>query len=69
MLTIFGVTLTYEAVAFLTLFLASEAIGANPRLKDNGVLQLIVRAASMSRSFRREDDQLEEIKRTLRGGR
>jgi hypothetical protein len=69
MLTIFGVTLTYEAVAFLALFLASEAIGANPRLKDNGVLQLIVRAASLSKSFRREDDQLEEIKRTLRGGR
>jgi len=69
MLTIFGVTLTYEAVAFLALFLASEVIGANPKLKDNGVLQLIVRAASLSKSFRREDDQLEEIKRTLRGGR
>jgi hypothetical protein len=69
MVTLFGITLTYEALAFFLLFLVSEAVGANPKLKDNSVIQLIVRLATLSKGFRKEDDKIEEIKRTLRGGR
>jgi hypothetical protein len=69
MVTLFGITLTYEALAFFLLFLVSEAVGANPKLKDNSVVQLIVRLATLSKGFRKEDDKIEEIKRTLRGGR
>jgi hypothetical protein len=69
MVTFLGITLTYEALAFFLLFLVSEAVGANPKLKDNSVVQLIVRLATLSKGFRKEDDKIEEIKRTLRGGR
>jgi len=69
MVTFLGITLTYEALAFFLLFLVSEAVGANPKLKDNSVIQLIVRLATLSKGFRKEDDKIEEIKRTLRGGR
>lgn len=39
MITILGITLTYETLAFLLLFIASEVIGNNPKLKEGGVRQ------------------------------
>lgn len=68
MITILGISLTYEALGFFLLFLASEVIGLNPKLKENSVLQAIVHFARIAKYGRKEDDQIEEIKRVLRGG-
>ena len=66
MLTIFGVKVSYEALAFFILFLASEYIGLNKKLKSNSVAQIIVRAARLSRPYRKEDDKLREVWKVLR---
>jgi len=66
MLTIFGVKVSYEALAFFILFLASEYIGLNKKLRSNSVAQLIVRAARLSRPYRKEDDKLRQIWKILK---
>ena len=67
MLTLFGVKVSYEALAFFTLFIASEYIGLNKKLRANSVAQLIVRAARLSRPYRKEDDKLRKAIEVLRG--
>jgi hypothetical protein len=42
MLTIFGIKVSYEALAFFALFIGSEIIG-NSKLKENSVVQVILR--------------------------
>jgi hypothetical protein len=69
MITILGITLTYEALGWFVLFLASELIGMNPKLKENSVLQLVLQIATMGKFVRKEDDQIDQIKNVLRGGR
>jgi hypothetical protein len=69
MLTILGITLSYETIAWFVLFIASEYIGMNPKWKENSVLQMIVKIALLTKGVRVEDDKIEDIKRTLRGGR
>lgn len=68
MITILGISLTYEALGFFLLFISSELIGANPALKENSVCQFILSFAKISQFGRKEDDKLEEIKSILRGG-
>jgi hypothetical protein len=65
MITLFGIKLSYEAVVFFGLFIASELIGAS-KYKSNGVAQLIIRASSSLKPFRREDDILQKIKDLLK---
>lgn len=66
MITILGITLTYETAAFLLLFIASEVIGTNPKLKENSVAQLILKSASLVKPLRKEDNKLKQIRDTLR---
>lgn len=67
MLTIFGTKVSIEVLAFFVLFIASEYVGLNKRLRSNSVAQLIVRAARLASPYRKEDDKLSNIKRTLLG--
>lgn len=66
MLTIFGVKVSYEALAFFILFIASEYIGLNKKLRSNSVAQVIVKAARYARPFRKEDDKLREAWKVLK---
>lgn len=66
MITILGITITYEALCFFLLFIASEVIGTSPKLKENSVAQFIVRAAFYLKPLRREDDKLNRIRESLR---
>jgi hypothetical protein len=67
MITIFGVKVSLEALAFFILFLASEYIGLNKKLRSNTVTQFVIRAARLARPFRKEDDKISQIKKILRG--
>ena len=65
MITILGIKFTYESLIFLGLFLGSEVIGAS-KLKDNSVVQLILSGINALKPLRREDDQIQRIKDTLK---
>jgi hypothetical protein len=65
MLTILGIKVSYEALAFLALFLGSEIIGAS-KLKDNSVVQLILSGINALKPLRKEDDQIQRIKDTFK---
>jgi hypothetical protein len=64
MLTILGLKVSYETLAFLALFLGSEIIGAS-KFKSNSIAQLIVKAVDSLKPFRTEDDKIAKIKDTL----
>lgn len=64
MLTFLGIKVSYETLAFLVLFLSSEAIGAS-KLKENNVVQVLLNAVNSLKPFRKEDDQINKIKDTL----
>lgn len=66
MITILGITLTYETLAFFLLFIASEVIGTNSKLAENSVAQLIVKLAFYLKPLRKEDNKLNQIRDTLR---
>ena len=65
MLTFLGIKVSYEALAFLALFLGSEIIGAS-KLKDNSVVQLILSGINALKPLRKEDDQIQHIKDTFK---
>ena len=67
MITIFGAKVSIEALAFFILFIASEYLGLNRKLRSNSVSQFIVKAARLARPFRKEDEKIEKIKKILRG--
>ena len=64
MLTILGLKVSYETLAFLALFLGSEIIGAS-KLKENSIVQLVLNAVNSLKPFRTEDDKISKIKDTL----
>ena len=64
MLTFFGLKVSYETLAFLALFIGSEAIGAS-KLKENSLVQVLLNAVNAIKPFRKEDDQINKIKDTL----
>lgn len=64
MLTILGIKVSYETLAFLALFIISEVIG-NSKLKENSVVQLLLRGVEAVKPHRTEDDQIQQIKDTL----
>ena len=61
MLSIFGAKVSYEAAAFFILFIASEYIGLNRKLRSNSVAQVIVKFARYVAPFRKEDDRVRKI--------
>ena len=65
MLTFLGIKVSHEALVFFALFLGSEVIGAS-RLKDNSVVQLILSGINALKPLRKEDDQIQRIKDTLK---
>jgi hypothetical protein len=64
MLTFLGLKVSYETLAFLALFLASEVVG-NSKLKENSIVQLLLNAVNSLKPFRSEDDKIAKIKDTL----
>ena len=64
MLTFLGIKVSYETLAFLALFLASEVVG-NSKLKENSIVQLLLNAVNSLKPFRTEDDKISKVKDTL----
>lgn len=67
MLTIFGAKVSYEAAIFFALFLTSEYLGTNKRLRSNSVVQAFLRFVVYLKPFRKEDDRIARIKESLKG--
>lgn len=65
MITILGIKVSYEALAFLALFVGSEVIGAS-KLKSNGLVQLLLAGVNALKPLRKEDDQIQRIKDTFK---
>ena len=65
MLTIFGIKVSYEALAFFALFISSEIIG-NSKLKENSVVQVILRGIEAIKPHRIEDDKIQKLKDTFK---
>jgi hypothetical protein len=66
MLTILGITFTYDALVslgFFSLFAYSEYLGGNKRIKSNNVAQQLY---SFLRLKRKEDDKLARILQILK---
>lgn len=64
MLTLFGLKVSYETLAFLALFVASEVVG-NSKLKENSIVQLFLNAVNSLKPFRSEDDKIQKIKDSI----
>jgi len=67
MLTILGVKVSYETLAFFVLFIASEYLGLTKKRRSNSVTQAISMAAAYFSKTRTEDDTVRRIRRTFRG--
>jgi hypothetical protein len=67
MITILGIKVSYETLAFFSLFIASEYLGLTKKRRSNSVTQAITMAAAYFSKTRTEDDTVRRICRTLRG--
>lgn len=67
MLTILGVKVSVETLAFFVLFIASEYLGASKKYKSNGVVQALVSVAAYFKPFRKEDDKINRFKDIFKG--
>ena len=67
MLTILGVKVSYETLAFFVLFIASEYLGLTKKRRSNSVTQAISMAAAYFSKTRTEDDTVRRFRRTFRG--
>lgn len=67
MLTILGIKVSYETLAFFILFISSEYLGIVKKRRANSVTQAITMAAAYFSKTRTEDDTVRRIRRTLRG--
>ena len=66
MITIFGVKVTYETLAFFALFIASEYLGMTKKRKANSVTQAITLAAAYFSKTRTEDDTIRRIRQAIK---
>lgn len=57
MIEILGLKLSYEALAFLALFLASELLPFL-NVKGNGLTDLVLKAAHLIKPYRTEDEKV-----------
>jgi len=64
MLTLFGLKVSYETLAFFALFIASEVVG-NSKLKENSIVQLLLNAVNSLKPFRSEDDKIQKVKDSI----
>jgi len=64
MIEILGIKLSYDVLAFLVLFLSSEIIALSP-LRENGVVQVVLRTLSVLKPTRREDEVVATVKGQL----
>lgn len=62
MIEILGVKLSYEAVAFILAFFASEVIGES-KLKENSVLAMVKSLIDTLKPSRKEDEKVAEVKK------
>jgi hypothetical protein len=65
MITILGIKVSYEALAFFALFIGSEIIGLS-KLRQNTVVQIILRGIEAIKPHRTEDDKIQRIKDTFK---
>lgn len=65
MITILGIKVSYEALAFFVLFIGSEVVGAS-KLKENGIVQIILSGINALKPLRSEDDKIQRIKDSLK---
>jgi hypothetical protein len=64
MIEIIGVKLSYEAVAFLGLFIFDELVPYLP-IKGNNIVQVIQGLTQQVKIFRKEDDAVRAVKAKL----
>ena len=64
MIEIFGITLAWETIGFVSAFVASEVIGSS-KLKENSVAALIKSLIDTLRPARKEDEKVDAIKAKL----
>jgi hypothetical protein len=67
MITILGIKVSYETLAFFILFITSEYLGMTKKRRSNSVTQAISMAAAYFGKHRTEDDTVRRIRRTFRG--
>ena len=67
MITILGIKVSYETLAFFILFIASEYLGLTKKRRSNSVTQAISMAAAYFSKIRTEDDAVRRIRRTFKG--
>jgi hypothetical protein len=65
MITILGIKVSYEALAFFALFIGSEIIGAS-KLKENSIVQILLRGVEAVKPHRTEDDKIQRVKDTFK---
>ena len=66
MITLLGLKVSYETLAFFVLFLGSEVIAAS-KLKENSIAQVLLSLASYLKVIRKEDDKIQQIKNIFKG--
>jgi len=65
MITILGIKVSYETLAFFALFIASEYLGMTKKRRSNSVTQAISMLAATLAKYRTEDDVVRRYRRTL----
>ena len=65
MIEILGIKLSYEAAAFLVLFLFDELVPYLP-IKGNNIVQVIRGLTQQLKPFRKEDDAVRAVKAKLK---
>jgi len=65
MLTILGLKVSWETILFFALFIGSEVVG-NSKLKQNSIVQLLLTGINALKPYRKEDDQIQKLKDTLK---
>ena len=64
MIEVLGIKLSYEAVAFLGLFIFDELVPYLP-IKGNNIVQVIQNLTQQVKIFRKEDDAVRAVKAKL----
>lgn len=67
MITILGIKVSYETLAFFILFISSEYLGIAKKRRANSVTQAITLAAAYFSKTRTEDDTVRRIRQAFRG--
>lgn len=67
MITILGIKVSYETLAFFILFITSEYLGLTKKRKANTVTQAISMAAAYFSKTRTEDDTVRRFRRAFKG--